>query len=125
VVLTVVYVIGAEHGETATPDEHTQAPEMIELPAPTVSPMVVALGVTLAFAGLVTHAAVSFVGIALALIGGVGWWRESFPRNGWSRSPCARSSCARRRSCHRARRSERSSIGEGGHRIRVPVEVQP
>jgi len=56
-------------------DEHVQAPERIELPAPTASPMVVALGIALAFAGLVTHAAVSFVGIALALIGGVGWWR--------------------------------------------------
>jgi len=87
--------------------------------------MVVALGMTLAFGGLVTHAAVSFVGIALALIGGSAGGVRSFPRNGWSRSPCARRSYARGRSCHRARAVERSSIGEGGHRIRVPVEIQP
>ena len=60
-------------------DERAQPPERIDLPAPTAWPMVVALGITLAFAGLVTHAAVSVVGIALALIGAVGWWREVLP----------------------------------------------
>src|SRR5256885_7277955 len=33
----------------------------------------------LAFGGLVTHAAISVMGIVLALIAGVGWWREVFP----------------------------------------------
>jgi hypothetical protein len=64
---------------TPTRDHHAQPPEGIDLPAPTAWPMVVALGITLAFAGLVTHAAVSFVGIALSLIGAVGWWREVLP----------------------------------------------
>src|SRR5262249_38772362 len=53
--------------------------ESFELPAPTVWPMVVALGVTLGFSGLVTHFAVSVVGIVLALVGGVGWWRQVLP----------------------------------------------
>ena len=50
--------------------------DSVELPASTVWPMVVALGVTLGFAGLVTHVAVSVAGIVLALVGGVGWWRN-------------------------------------------------
>src|SRR5262249_13327857 len=49
--------------------------DRIALPAPTVWPMVVALGVTLGFGGLVTHLVVSVVGVVLALVGGVGWWR--------------------------------------------------
>ena len=60
-------------------DGHIQSSDDIELPAPTPWPMVLALGITLAFAGLVTHAAVSVVGIALALIAAVGWWREVLP----------------------------------------------
>ena len=52
---------------------------VIELPAPTAWPMVLALGVTLAFAGLVTNAIVSIVGLVLALIAGVGWWRQVLP----------------------------------------------
>src|SRR5216684_2098325 len=54
-------------------------PNGIELPAPTAWPMVVALGVTLACAGLVTNATVSIVGVILALAGAVGWWRQVLP----------------------------------------------
>ena len=53
--------------------------DSFELPAPTVWPKVVALGVTLGFTGLVTHVAVSVVGVVLALVGGVGWWRNVLP----------------------------------------------
>jgi hypothetical protein len=52
----------------------------IELPAPTAWPLVLAFGVTLAFAGLVTSAAVSCVGLLAAGAGIVGWFREVFPR---------------------------------------------
>ena len=52
---------------TPVHDEHAQPRERIDLPAPTTSPMVVAVGITLAFAGLITHAAVSVVGIVQAL----------------------------------------------------------
>jgi hypothetical protein len=51
----------------------------IELPAPTAWPMVLATGVTLMFAGLLTSAAVSVLGVALALAGCVGWFREVLP----------------------------------------------
>jgi len=52
----------------------------IELPAPTAWPMVLATGVTLMFAGLLTSAAVSVLGVVLALAGCVGWFREVLPR---------------------------------------------
>jgi hypothetical protein len=51
----------------------------IELPAPTAWPMVLATGVTLMFAGLLTSAPVSVLGVALGLAGCVGWFREVLP----------------------------------------------
>src|SRR5258707_3410230 len=52
---------------------------VIEAPAPTAWPMIFALGLTLAFAGLVTNVAVSMVGFILTIAGAVGWFREVLP----------------------------------------------
>jgi hypothetical protein len=52
----------------------------IELPAPTAWPVVLAAGVTLIFAGLLTAASVSVLGVILAVAGCVGWFREVLPR---------------------------------------------
>jgi hypothetical protein len=52
----------------------------IDLPAPTGWPVIVAFGVTLVFAGLVTTGAVSVLGLFTAAIGGVGWFRDVLPR---------------------------------------------
>ena len=51
----------------------------IEVPAPTPWPMVTAFGLTLLCAGLVTHAAVSVVGLIIAFRGAIGWFREVLP----------------------------------------------
>jgi hypothetical protein len=51
----------------------------IDLPAPTAWPVVVAFGATLAFAGLVTNAAVSVLGLFSAAVGIMGWFRDVFP----------------------------------------------
>jgi hypothetical protein len=61
-------------------DDEGRAPETIELPAPTAWPMVTALGIALLLGGLVTPAAVSAVGLVLAVIGGIGWWGRSCRR---------------------------------------------
>lgn len=55
------------------------APRAIELPAPTAWPIVLALGTTLLFAGLLTHAFVSVLGVVLAVGASVGWFREVLP----------------------------------------------
>ena len=52
---------------------------LVELPAPTASPAIAAIGVTLLCAGLVTHPAVSAVGAVMAIAGFVGWFREVLP----------------------------------------------
>src|SRR6266581_6166588 len=55
-------------------------PPMIEVPAPTAWPFILAFGTTLLFAGLVTSMSVSVLGAALALAGCVGWFCAVFPR---------------------------------------------
>lgn len=53
--------------------------ETIHLPAPTAWPIVMAFGVTLGVAGLVTNLGVTVLGIILALSGAVGWFRQVLP----------------------------------------------
>src|ERR1700733_13341110 len=67
----------------ASPPMRAEAPQatpaMVRLPAPTPQPIVLAFGVTLLFAGLVTSASVSILGAILFVTGCVGWFREVLP----------------------------------------------
>ena len=110
---------------TPSRDGHIQSSDGIELPTPTPWPMVLALGITLAFAGLVTHAAVSVVGIALALIAAVGWWREVLPEQRVERIAVPPVDLRAQAVVPARPAVQRASIGEGRHRARVPVEIQP
>lgn len=60
-------------------NESPGAPRTIETPAPTAWPFILAVGVALMFAGLVTSLAISALGAILALAGCVGWFREVLP----------------------------------------------
>jgi hypothetical protein len=51
----------------------------IEMPAPTGWPIVLAFGITLLFAGLVTREAVSWLGALVSITGAVGWFRAVLP----------------------------------------------
>src|SRR4029450_7569901 len=62
---------------TARPGD--RAAVEIELPVPTAWPMVLAAGVALMFAGLLTSLSVSVLGVVLALGGWGGWCREVLP----------------------------------------------
>src|ERR1700722_5896725 len=65
-------------------ESRSQTPEAtrstIHLPAPTAWPIVLAFGVTLLLAGLVTTSAVSLLGAILAVAGFVGWFRDVLPQ---------------------------------------------
>jgi hypothetical protein len=54
-------------------------PDKLELPAPTAWPIVLALGITLVAAGMVTTVAVSILGAILAIGGYIGWFRDVLP----------------------------------------------
>lgn len=60
-------------------EQTPREPSGITMPASTAWPVVLAFGVTLLFAGLLTSASVSVLGAVLAVAGCVGWFREVFP----------------------------------------------
>jgi hypothetical protein len=56
-------------------------PEQIEVPARTAWPIVLASGLTLLAAGMVTAASVSILGAVLAVAGAIGWFRDVLPED--------------------------------------------
>jgi hypothetical protein len=60
-------------------EQNRPTPVEIELPASTAWPIVLAFGIILVFAGLLTSVSVSALGAALGVAGCVGWFREVFP----------------------------------------------
>jgi len=61
--------------------------QTIEVPGPTAWPIVLAFGIALVGAGLVTSAAVSLLGAVLAFAGAIGWFREVLPAEKYETLP--------------------------------------
>jgi hypothetical protein len=53
--------------------------EIVDLPSPTVYPMVLALGISLICAGMVTSIVIGLLGLVLSLWGSVGWFFQVLP----------------------------------------------
>jgi hypothetical protein len=66
----------SSHNETGHASE---ADGFVQLPTPTVWPVVLALGISLAITGLVTHWVITLLGICLVLPSVVGWFKQIFP----------------------------------------------
>jgi hypothetical protein len=97
----------------------------ILLPAPTAWPFIAALGITLTFAGLVTHPLVSIVGVAVLLRAAAGWWLDVLPEQ---REDAVLVSAADRTGTQISKSSlavDHLATGIGGHRVRIPIEVHP
>jgi hypothetical protein len=64
----------------ADSEQHTHVPAgTVLLPAPTAWPLVLALGLALGFAGLVTSYNITLLGVVFAIAGIIGWARQVFP----------------------------------------------
>ena len=63
----------------STIEQLNKGPREIEVPSPTAWPFILAFGVALLFAGLVTSTSVSLLGAVFALSGCVGWFRAVLP----------------------------------------------
>jgi hypothetical protein len=97
-------------------------PNTVEVPAPTAWPMITALGLTLAFAGLVTSTVVSAIGIVLVIAGGVGWFGEVIPDEQRERvavKPAEVAIAPVRVAVAQL------AVGEEGHRALLPLEIYP
>jgi hypothetical protein len=91
----------------------------LELPSPTVWPMVLALGIALVLAGMVTHWALSLLGLILVLRASVGWFREVLPQE--HREPTAVTTQLINVATTRGE-VDRLSAGDS-HRKMLPVET--
>jgi hypothetical protein len=61
-------------------DQHPNGdPNVIQLPRPTAWPLVLALGVALIMAGMVTNVVLGVLGLLLCLAGSVGWFFQVLP----------------------------------------------
>jgi hypothetical protein len=60
-------------------DQRNSDAKVLQLPAPTVWPMVLALGMALLFTSMVTNPAIGVLGLVLLLMGAVGWFRQVLP----------------------------------------------
>ena len=94
----------------------------VHLPAPTAWPFVLAFGITLMFAGLVSHAAVSALGLMLSVPAAVGWFREVLPIEAHDVVPIE---AARPVVVPSARRVARVAAAADLSRAALPLEVHP
>jgi hypothetical protein len=97
-----------------------QDQKAVELPAPTAWPIVLAFGVTLLFAGLLTSADITVVGALLMVAASVGWFRDVLPNEEYEavaiESEHAQIATAR---------TEVTRIAGETQRLRIPVEIYP
>jgi hypothetical protein len=97
-------------------------PDHIRLPAPTLWPIVLALGLTLVATGLVTSNKVSWVGMVLAVAGSVGWFLQVLPHDHHQSVPVVRTPVPIATS---RRKVARIAAAEAPHRARLPLEIYP
>jgi hypothetical protein len=111
--------------EIVAPSPRQAEPLMstVELPAPTAWPIVLAFGLTLVFAGLVTSISVSLLGAILAIAGCVGWFHDVLPEEKHERvsvpdkaAPVATS---------RPQVARVKWMRQELHRARLPIEIFP
>jgi len=97
--------------------------ETIEMPAPTAWPIILAFGLTLVFAGMVTSLSVSFLGAILAVSGGIGWFRDVLPHE--KHESVSAIATIGPVTTTRPRVAAVQWMTEELHRPRLPLEVYP
>jgi hypothetical protein len=101
-------------------NERARPPEPVQLPAPTAWPIVLAFGVTLLFAGLLTSADLTVVGAVLMVAASVGWFREVLPHERHEMAPVESAQAQ-----IVTARTEVTRPDPEIHRLRIPVEIYP
>ena len=94
---------------------------VIHLPAPTAWPIVMALGITLLVASLVTNIAIGALGFALFIISTIGWFRQVLPHEAHEEVAVIEEPIVFEPSPERVARIEISET----HRAQLPLEIFP
>jgi hypothetical protein len=111
----------ARHEHVVPHDGSHHAENAVHLPAPTQWPLVMAVGLTLVFAGLVTNMMISALGVVMAVAGAVGWFRQVLPHEAHEILPVTDEEIAIEREGRRVSRVEHAVIGRG----MTPVTTYP
>jgi hypothetical protein len=102
--------------------QRTSVPLSVALPAPTAWPIVLAFGLALLCAGLLTSAAVSALGAVLTAAGCVGWFCEVLPHEQHQTVPLVTEVAP---IVSERREVVRIEIAPEMHRARLPIEIYP
>jgi uncharacterized membrane protein YagU involved in acid resistance len=102
-----------------------QESESIELPRPTVWPLVLAAGIGLIGLGLATNYVIAGVGVLLFLSGLTGWVADLLPGRGHGHAPLVEAAYGRAALQPGLERSNSFRPGMAGYRFRVPEKVHP
>jgi len=106
-------------------EPESQNSDQVELPEPTAWPMVLAFGITLLLAGLITNYYVSVAGALTIVIATIGLFREVFPHPRHMQVAFVPEADRVKPVKLSTRSVEHLAVGKGGHRVRIPVEVHP
>jgi hypothetical protein len=102
--------------------QRTSAPASVALPAPTAWPIVLAFGLTLLWAGLLTSLAVSALGAVLTVAGCVGWFRQVLPHEQHETVAVVTEAAP---IVTERREVVRIEVAPEMHRARLPIEIYP
>jgi hypothetical protein len=103
-------------------NEEAMDADSVRIPAPTAWPVVLAFGVTLIFAGLVTSESVTVLGVLLTARAAVGWFRDVLPEEAHE---TVRVGPARPAPTVPRRRVAHFEVAGQLHRAWLPVEIYP
>jgi len=98
--------------------------ESVQLPSPTLWPPLLALGLALAAAGLVTNHIIAAIGGVLALAGSVGWFLQVLPHEHHETVPVTAKPVTIAVSRRKVARIAASAEARP-HRARLPLEIYP
>ena len=113
----------AQHEHAATHGDGPHGENAIHLPAPTQWPLMMAVGLTLLFAGLVTNMMISALGVVMSIIGAVGWFRQVLPQEAHELLPVADEEIEVDREGRRVTRVEHMHPVSG--RSMMPISTYP
>ena len=94
----------------------------VEIPTSNGAPLVAAFGLTLLFAGLLTHVMVSILGAITLLAGLIGWFREVLPHEAHESVVMEKEAPPPVQTRPEVRHL---AIGELDHRARLPLQIYP
>jgi len=97
--------------------------DRVALPAPTLWPGLLAVGLALLAAGLIGSAKLSWAGALIAFVAAIGWFRQVFPHEHVVEVPASAApvviATSRRKVAHMAEAPDRP------HRARLPLQIYP